>query len=187
MSLNDLASRAVLLLVDHQQGIAEHAGTAKEKSVDKTAAALVKAAKLFEIPIVVSAVGLAGKPKLTSALADALGDDAQIHIRNTTDSFDNEAIRAAVEQTGRRTVLIAGIVTEVAVQRPALSGKERGLDTRVVLDACNGASERSERAAIERMSSAGVEMTSVPTILGELAVNFDDPRAQQAIGLLMQL
>jgi hypothetical protein len=44
MSLNDLASRAVVLLVDHQQGIAEHGNTAKEKSVDKTAAALVKAA-----------------------------------------------------------------------------------------------------------------------------------------------
>jgi hypothetical protein len=76
---------------------------------------------------VVSAVGLAGKPKLTSAVADALGDDTPVHVRSTTDSFDNDAIRAAVE------------------------------------------------------------LTSVSTVLGELAVDLDDPRAQQAIGLLMQL
>jgi nicotinamidase-related amidase len=124
---------------------------------------------------------------LTSALQDALGKDVKIHVRSTTDSFDNEEIRQTIESLNRSTVLIAGIVTEVAVQRPALSGKERGLDTRVVLDACNGASERSEHAALTRMAHAGVVLTSVPSILGELAVDLGDPRAQKAIGLLMDL
>jgi nicotinamidase-related amidase len=187
MSLNDLASRAAVLLVDHQEGIAQHASTAKEKTVDRTAAALVKAAQLYNMPIIVSGIAMGAPPKLTRALGEALGTDVHIYVRSTTDSFDNAEIRSAIEATGRTTVLIAGIVTEIAVMRPALSGKERGLDTRVVFDACNGASERSELASIERMQHSGVVLTSVPAILGELAVDFSDPRAQKAIGLMMEL
>ena len=50
-----------------------------------------------------------------------------------------------------------------------------------------GASERSEHAALARMGSAGVVLSSVPAVLGELAVDFDDPRSQRAIALLMEL
>ncbi|HZZ64207.1 MAG TPA: isochorismatase family protein, partial [Candidatus Baltobacteraceae bacterium] len=130
MSLNDLSARAVVLLVDHIEGIAPMGRTSSAKAVDQAAAALVQAAKLFDIPVILSGIDMAGPPKLTHAVRNAIGDDAQMLIRKTTDSFDDDAIRGAIETTGRKTVLIAGIVTEIAVQRAALGGKERGYDTR---------------------------------------------------------
>jgi nicotinamidase-related amidase len=135
------------------------------------------------MPIVVSGIAMGSAPKLTPALREALGD-VQIHVRQTTDSFDDDVIRGAVEATGRRTVLIAGIVTEIAVQRAALGGKGRGYDTQVIFDACNGASERSEDAAIHRMSHAGIVLSSVSAVVGELAIDFSDARTQQLFGLL---
>ena len=183
-NVENLAENAVVLLVDHQHGIAEGACTADKKSVDEAAAKLAQAAQLYGIPIVVSTVGIAGEPKLTGGLADTLGDSVTLHTRNGTDSLDDPAIASAIESSGRTTLLIAGIVTEIAVQRPALSARGKGYRAQVVLDACNGKSERSERAALLRMTQAGVEMTSVPAIIGELARNFGDPATQRALELL---
>ena len=186
MTPNDLSTRAVVLIIDELETVAPMGRTASAKQVDLAAAALVTAAKLFNIPIVISGVVFGSEPKLTEALREALGD-VQIHVRQTTDSFDDAAIREAIESTGRRTVLIAGIITEIAVQRAALGGKERGFDTRIVLDACNGASERSENAAVHRMNHAGVVLSSVPAIIGELAIDFADPRTPNLFGLFSQL
>ncbi len=179
-----LALEAVILFVDHQHGIAEGAKTADRGEVDEAAAKLAEAAKLYRIPVVVSAVGVTGEPKLTRRLRDALDESVPVRVRSGSDSFEDRDIVHAIEETGRKTVLIAGILTEVAVERPALTGIERGYRTQVVLDACNGKSERSENAAILRMTQSGVEMTSVPTIIGELARDFSDPRAERALALL---
>jgi len=184
MGLNDLSIRAVLLLIDEIESIAGMGNTASTNSVDKAAAALVNLAKLFDVPIVISGIAWGAPPKLTGALREALGDKAHINVRQTTDSFDDAAILGAIEATGRKTVLIAGIVTEIAVQRAALGGKARGFDTQVVFDACNGVSERSEDAAIHRMSQAGVVLSSVPAVVGELAFDLADPRTPKAFGVL---
>ena len=185
MSLNDLAARAVVLFVDQQEGIAERGSSADPKTAGKMAATLARAAQIYDIPIVVSAVALGMEPKLIKPLRDCLGQEHRILTRVGTDSFDDETIKGTIEATGRKTLLLSGVVTEVAVQRAALHALEEGYEVRVVLDACNGASERSEKASMERMVHAGIIMTSVPQTLGELATNFSDPKAQQAIGLLM--
>ncbi len=179
-----LSEIAAVLFVDHQHGIADGAQTADKRTVDQNAARLAKAAQIFRMPIVVSVVGMRGKPELTHDLREALGEGTTLHDRQGTDSLDDPTIASILTSTGRTTLLIAGIVTEIAVQRPALSGLRRGYRTQVVLDACNGKSERSERAALMRMSAAGVELTSVTTVLGELACDLRDPRTKELFALL---
>jgi nicotinamidase-related amidase len=181
--VGSLAENALVLFVDHQKGIVEGAKATDEALVDATAASLAKAAKLYDIPVIVSAVGLNGEPKLTHRLLAELGE-LPIYVRNGTDSLGDPAIAEAIERTGRKTLLICGVLTEVAVERPALSGVGKGYRVQVVLDACNGLSERSEKAAIERMTHSGVEMTSMPAVIGELAYDFGDPRAKDAFALM---
>lgn len=179
-----LAESAAILFVDHQHGIAESAQTAEFQTVDKNAARLAKAAQIFGMPIVVSVVGIRGKPELTPELRAALGESVALYERLGTDSLDDPAIAELLKETGRSTLLIAGIVTEIAVQRPALSAARHGYWAQVVLDASNGRSERSERAALMRMTAAGVVLTSIPAILGELARDFSDPRTKELLGLM---
>jgi hypothetical protein len=57
----------------------------------------------------------------------------------------------------------------------------------VVLDACGGMSERTEQAALMRMTKAGATMVSVMTLAGEIAGEFREPKAQQAIGILSEM
>lgn len=109
------------------------------------------------------------------------------HHRTTCDSFLNEEIASAITATGRKTLLISGVATELAVQLPALTAADLGYNVYVVLDACGGMSERTEEAALRRLAKAGVTTVSVMTLAGELAGDFRDTKAQQAIGILYEM
>ena len=104
--------------------------------------------------------------------------------RTTCDSFLDEEIVSAVKATGRKTLLISGVATELAVQLPAPTASDQGYRVHVVVDACGGMSERTEQAALLRMAKAGATTVSVMTLAGELAGDFREAKAQQAIGIL---
>jgi nicotinamidase-related amidase len=180
---------ALVLFVDLQAGIADLPQlTVPYARLQKGVLALAKLAHLFGLPTVVSAVmGQDGSPaRIMPEIAQGAGDQP-IHYRTTADSFENETIRQAIEATGRKTILISGVATEIAVQLPALSGADLGYRVFVVVDASSGISERTEEAALRRISQAGGSTVSVATLAGELAGDFRQPVAQQAIGILFEM
>jgi nicotinamidase-related amidase len=148
---------------------------------------LAKIAKLYQIPVIVTAVaGEEGKAKILPEIAQELGE-LPTHFRTTADSFRNEAILQAVEASGRKTILISGVATELAVQLPALTGIDLGFRTFVVIDACGGTSARTEQAALQRIVGHGGSTVSVITLAGELAGDFGQPEAQAAIGIIFAM
>jgi len=183
-----IAQDAIVLFADLQTGIVELSQTNPVNRLQTGVRALAKLAKLLGIPAVVSGVrGEDGKPsKMIPQIADGLGD-LPTHHRTTCDSFLNEEIVSAIKGTGRTTLLISGVATELAVQLPALTASDLGYKVFVVLDACGGMSERTEQAALQRMAKAGATMVSVMTLAGELAGDFREAKAQQAIGILYEM
>jgi len=183
-----IAQDAIVLFADLQTGIVELSQTNPVNRLQTGVRALAKLAKLLGIPAVVSGVrGEDGKPsKMIPQIADGLGD-LPTHHRTTCDSFLNEEIVSAIKGTGRTTLLISGVATELAVQLPALTASDLGYKVFVVLDACGGMSERTEQAALQRMAKAGATMVSVMTLAGELAGDFREAKAQQAIGIVYEM
>lgn len=191
--MNDSKSRinhhdAALLFADLQSGIVELSQTNPVERLKKQVRGLAKLAKLFGIPAFVSGVrGEDGKAAtMIPEIAESLGDLPTRH-RTTCDSFQNEEIVSAIKATGRRTLLISGVATELAVQLPALTASDQGYRVYVVVDACGGMSERTEQAALQRMALAGATTLSVMTLAGELAGDFREAKAQQAIGILYEM
>lgn len=183
-----LAEDAVILFADLQTGIIELSQTNPLDRLKKSVKCLAKLAKLFNIPVFVTGIqGEDGTPAaITPEIAEVLGE-IPTHHRTTCDSFRNPEILAAIEATGRKTLLISGVATELAVQLPALSAADQGYKAFVVLDACGGMSERTEQAALLRIASAGATAVSVMTLAGELAGDFREQQAQQAIGILFEM
>ena len=175
----------VVLFADLQAGIVELTQTNPLPRLKVAVLALAKLAKLFEMPAVVS--GIQGEDgsaaQILPEIAQGLGT-LPTHHRSTCDSFLNPEIVAAIEATGRKTLLISGVATELAVQLPALTASDLGYKVYVVLDACGGMSERTEQAALLRIAKAGTTTVSVMALAGEIAGDFRDPKAQQAIGIL---
>jgi nicotinamidase-related amidase len=178
----------VVLFADLQQGIIELTHTLPIDRLRKGVKGLAQLAKIFGLPIIVSAVaGEDGSPaKITPEIEEAYGKYS-IHHRTTANSLLNEEIVAAVRRSGRRTLLISGVATELAVQLPATTAAEHGIRAVLVLDACGGISERTEQAALTRISQAGATTTSVMTLAGELAGDFRQPTAQAAIGVVFAM
>jgi nicotinamidase-related amidase len=178
---------AVILFADLQEGIIERSATIELAALRKAVSALAKLAHLFDIPVVVTAAPSgAGSPQITPEIAAAVGRIEPI-VRTTTDSFLHTPTREAILATGRRTLLVAGVATEIIVQHSALSGAAHGLDVQVVADACGGISARTEDAALRRLVQHGVVTTSIASLAGQLAGDFSRPKAGQAIGILYEM
>ena len=178
----------LVLFADLQAGIADLPLTVPYKKLQKGVLALSRLAHVLEMPAIVSAVmGQDGQPaQIMPEITQGLGT-LPVHYRTTADSFENQEIKQAIEVTGRKTILIAGAATEVAVQLPALSGSDLGYNVFIVIDAVAGISERTEDAAMRRIIQAGVSTVSIATLSGELAGDFSQPKARQAIGILFEM
>jgi len=181
-----VASDTIILFADLQLGIADLPLTYPAKRLRQGVSALARLAKILGIPVVVSAVpGPDGTAAILPEIDAALGTQP-VHYRDTADSLANAAIRSAIEKTGRKSLLISGVATEIAVQLPAVSGAALGLHTYVVVDACGGISARTEDAALRRITQAGGSTISVPTLTGELAGSFASSTGQACVGLLYE-
>lgn len=180
-------TNAVVLFADLQAGIIELTATNELTRLRRAVSALAKLARLFEMPtIVTTAPTKEGVVRVTPEIAAALGELPR-YMRTTTDAFLHAETRDAIAKTRRKTLLIAGVATEIIVQHSALSGAARGFDVQVVVDACGGLSPRTEEAALRRLAQAGVIMTSIPSIAGQLAGDFTLPKAGEAIGILYEM
>ena len=177
----------VVLFADLQAGIIERSGTNDVAHLRRAVAALAKLANLFDIPaIVTTATAQDGAPRVAREIADSLGD-LPLHTRTTTDAFLHAPTREAIAGTGRRTLLIAGVATEIIVQHSALSALGQGFEVQVVVDACGGLSARTEDAALRRLVQTGVVTTSMASLAGQLAGDFTLPKAGRALGILYEM
>jgi hypothetical protein len=182
------AEETVILFADLQAGIAELSRTMPLDRLKKGVLALAKLARLFDIPAVVS--GIAGDDGSPAVVIPEIGQglgELPIHHRTTCDSLLNREIRSAIEATGRRTLLISGVATELAVQLPALTASDLGYRVHLVIDACGGMSERTEQGALMRMAKAGATPISTMTLAGELAGELTTARAEQALAILFSM
>ncbi|NHX33993.1 isochorismatase family protein, partial [Escherichia coli] len=73
-------------------------------------------------------------------------------------AWDNEEFVKAVKATGKKQLIIAGVVTEVCVAFPALSALEEGYEVFVITDASGTFNPITRDAAWDRMSKAGAQL-----------------------------
>ncbi len=156
-----------VVLVDLQAGLAFAAGSADRQGLRNAAVALAKTAVAFSVPVVVgtSASKVYSGP-LLPPLRAVLSDVRPIE-RRPMNVWEDEAAKAAVVATGRRTLIVAGLLTEACISFTALSALQDGYRVHVVTDACGGLTQDSHGAALQRMQQAGAVLTSWLQVLLE--------------------
>jgi len=95
--------------------------------------------------------------------------------------MDDEPFCAALAAVGRKTLIVAGVATEVAVRLMALSAARQGFRAIVAVDACGGLNERTESAALMHLAGAGIELSAVATIAAQLAGDFNSELGRAAM------
>jgi nicotinamidase-related amidase len=160
---------AVLALIDYQPEQYAGVHSIDYKTLFAHVVTLGEVAAAFGLPVVLSTVGVQsrGMQGTNAELRDVLPGTEEID-RTTLNSWEDPDFRAAVERTGRRKLVIAGLWTEICVAFPALDAIREGYEVYVVADAIGGVSPAAHDAAMQRMIQAGVVPVSVIGLAAEL-------------------
>jgi len=147
---------AAVLLVDHQAGLLSLVRDIEPDRFKNNVLALADLARYFELPTILTTSFENGpNGPLVPELKELFPGAPYIARPGQINAWDNEDFVAAVEATGKKQLVIAGVVTEVCVSFPALSALEAGYEVFVVTDASGTFNPITRDAAWNRMSQAG--------------------------------
>ncbi|KAL4886867.1 Isochorismatase-like protein [Aspergillus karnatakaensis] len=160
---------AVFLFVDHQTGLCQLVRDFEPGEFHTNVLGLIRLATYFKIPAVLTTSFDTGpNGPMVKEILEALPDAPLIRRPGQINAMDNEDFVNAIKATGRKQVVIAGVLTEVCVAFPTLSLIEQGYDVFVATDASGTFSVATREAAHKRMTQAGAQMMSWIAIAGEL-------------------
>jgi nicotinamidase-related amidase len=152
-------AQAAVLLVDHQSGLCNLVGDFSPDDFKNNVLALAAAAKYFKLPTILTTSFENGpNGPLIPELKELFADAPYIARPGNINAWDNEDFVKAVKATGRKQLIIAGVVTEVCVAFPALSALEAGYEVFVVTDASGTFNQTTRQAAWLRMQAAGAQL-----------------------------
>lgn len=152
---------AAVLLVDHQTGLLSLVRDIDPDKFKNNVLALAAAAKYFNLPTILTTSFEQGpNGPLVPELKEMFPDAPYIARPGQINAWDNADFVKAVKATGKKQLIIAGVVTEVCVAFPALSALEEDFDVFVITDASGTFNHLTRDAAWDRMSSAGAQLMS---------------------------
>ncbi|MEL7070970.1 MAG: isochorismate family cysteine hydrolase YcaC [Cyanobacteria bacterium J06555_13] len=160
---------AAVLLVDHQAGLVSLVQDYSPNEFKNNVLALANAAKFFDLPTILTTSFENGpNGPIVSELKEIFPDAPYIARPGQINAWDNEDFVAAVKATGKKQLIVAGVVTDVCVAFVALSAIEAGFDVFVVTDASGTFDKSVREAAWNRMSAAGVQLLNWFAVVCEL-------------------
>jgi len=152
---------SVLILIDYQPPQVFTTKSMDRQQMINNVVALTKIAKNFGLPIILTTVNVTNGvnpdtiPQLRSVIPDVRSID-----RTTINSWEDEQFLKAVKATGRKKLIMAALWTEACLILPALDALKEGYEVYPVIDALGGTSVESHRAALDRASQAGAQLTT---------------------------
>lgn len=151
--------QAAVLLVDHQAGLLSLVRDIDPDRFKNNVLALGDLAKYFNLPTILTTSFEDGpNGPLVPELKAQFPDAPFIPRPGQINAWDNDDFVKAVKATGRKQLIIAGVVTEVCVAFPALSALNEGFEVFVVTDASGTFNELTRQSAWSRMEAEGAQL-----------------------------
>lgn len=152
-------NNAAVLLVDHQTGLLSLVRDINPDTFKNNVLALADLANYFELPTILTTSFEDGpNGPLVPELKATFPDAPYIARPGQINAWDNDDFVAAIKATGKKQLIIAGVVTEVCVAFPTLSALANDFEVFVVTDASGTFNPLTRDAAWDRMSAAGAQL-----------------------------
>jgi nicotinamidase-related amidase len=183
------AENSALLLIDHQIGTMKLIHNIPLEVVKRNTLALAKTAKILNIPVILTSsqeenIQGALLPELAEILPEAFA--TRIKRAGIVNAWNDPNFKAAVESTGRKNLIMAGVTTDVCLVFPTISACQEGYQVQAVMDASGSPFELSEEMSRRRMEREGVVLTATNTMMAELAQDWSRPQGAQLLQVLFQ-
>ncbi|HEX9773720.1 MAG TPA: hydrolase [Steroidobacteraceae bacterium] len=156
----------VVTLIDLQPQMLFGVANFDRQAVINSNLVLAKAARVFGVPVVLSTVeskAFSGNlwPQITAVFPK------QVPIeRSSMNAWDDRNFVAAIEKSGRRKIVLAGLWTETCVALPTIQALHDNYEVYVVEDCCGDVSQLAHENAMKRVIQAGAKpVTSLSVML----------------------
>lgn len=183
MTLKLTQDHTALLVIDAQERLIEAMpGKASKRSMDKMAR-LIAGAQALGLPVIISEQYPKGLGPTDPSLLTA-SEGASVLEKTTFSCWEDDAIQAAIKETGRTTWLICGMETHVCVYQTARDLVDAELGVQVISDACLSRTKVNFRGGLDLCRSAGAEISNVESALFDLIGGKEHPDFREISQLL---
>jgi nicotinamidase-related amidase len=170
----------VLLLLDHQAGLFQVVKDISVAELRANTTMLAKLATLLKLPVITTASEPNGpNGPLMPEIHESAPHAVFVPRRGEVSAWDNQLFVNTVRDTGKKTLIMAGVYTSVCVMFPALDAKAAGYKVYAVIDASGDPSEMVSRTSVARFAQAGVIPTSANAVLCEVHRTWNRPEAAE--------
>jgi len=163
------SDEVAILLIDHQSGLFQTVKDIDVTALRNNVAALAKVAAIENIPVFTTASEPNGPNGPLMPEIHELAPHAVYIPRNgEINAWDTPAFADAVRKSGKKKLIIAGVLTSVCVAFPSISAKSEGFDVFAVIDASGDMSPLSTQITTARLALADVVPISTAAVLSEI-------------------
>ncbi len=156
----------VVALIDFQPQMLFGVGNFDRQSVINNVVALAKGCRIFDVPTILSTVETKGFSGYMWPQLQAIFPKQTPIERSSMNSWDDRNFVAAIEKTGRKKIVLAGLWTETCVALPTVQALHDGYEVYVVEDCCGDLSALAHANAMHRVIQAGAKpVLALSTIL----------------------
>src|SRR6266853_1774644 len=156
----------VVALIDYQSQMLFGTSNFDRQTLINNVVAFAKASRVLDVPVVLTTVETKSFSGNMWPQLRAVFPGKEPIERSSMNSWDDKNFVAAIEKSGRKKIVLAGLWTEVCVAFPSVQAIHDGYEVYVVEDCCGDVSQLSHDNAIKRVIQAGAKpVTSLQVML----------------------
>src|SRR5213080_1768438 len=157
----------VVALIDHQGQMLFGTSNFDRQGIINNTAALAKATRIFDVPVVLTTVETKSFSGNMWPQLRAVFPGQEPIERSSMNSWDDKNFVAAVQKTGRKKIVLAGLWTETCVALPTIQAISDGYEVYVAEDCCGDVSQLAHQNAMTRVIQAGAKPVTALSVMLE--------------------
>jgi len=158
----------VVAFIDHQPQMLFGVTNFDRQTIINHTVALAKTARVFGLPVILTSVETKSFSGNVWPQLRAVFPNQEPIERSTMNSWDDKNFVAAVQKSGRKKIILAGLWTETCVALPTIQAIHDGYEVYVVEDCCGDVNQMSHDNAMKRVIQAGAKPVTALSVMLEL-------------------
>ena len=157
----------VVAIIDLQPQMLFGVANFDRQTIINNNVALSKAAKVFDVPVVLSTVETKSFSGNMWPQIQAIFPNQTPIERSSMNSWDDKNFVAAIEKSGKNPSVLSGLWTATCVALPTVQAIQDGYEISVVEDCCGDVSQLSHDNAMKRVIQAGAKPVTALSVMLE--------------------
>ena len=170
--------KTLFLIIDVQEKLLN--AIFNKESVKKEANILAEAARVLNIPVIVTEQ----YPKGLGQTIGNINDNAQVFEKTSFNAIEDLELLSEIKKSGRNQIIVFGIETHICVYQTVVALLDEKFDVTVVADACGSRAEREYNFGIDCMKRYGASIKTAEMVLFELLKSSKHPNFKDIQALI---